>query len=264
MGRVPTLGQWLEPWLETIAARKVARSTLDSYQSKVTSAIVPGLGGHRLDRLQPEHVERLYAAQAARGLAPATVLQYHRILSRALTVAVQRGKVARNVYTLVDTPSLVHHEVEPLTGAEACRILPAAEGTWNDARWSVALALGLRQGEALGLTWGDVDLDAGTVRVRQALSGTRGSTAAAPSTTARTPVGVSVAATVRSGTAADSRSCRRSRGRGGARSPRPASSSTRCCPTAASSYGSGSRWDGCGSTPTSSSLSATQGARPRP
>ncbi len=44
----------------------------------------------------------------------------------------------------------------------------AAQGR-NAARWSVAFALGLRQGEALGLPWSAVDLDAGTLTVRQAL-----------------------------------------------------------------------------------------------
>ena len=33
----------------------------------------------------------------------------------------------------------------------------------------MALAVGLRQGEALGLHWKDVDLDAGTLRVRHSL-----------------------------------------------------------------------------------------------
>lgn len=37
----------------------------------------------------------------------------------------------------------------------------------NGARWVVALAFGLRQGEALGLKWSDVDLDNGTLRVRR-------------------------------------------------------------------------------------------------
>ncbi len=105
----------------------------------------------------------------AAGLAPATVLQAHRVLSRALKVAVQRGRVGRNVCTLVDSPTLARTEVEPLTPREARQVLQVAARTRNGTRWSVALALGLRQGEALGLPWDAVDLDAGTMRVRQAL-----------------------------------------------------------------------------------------------
>ncbi len=77
--------------------------------------LVPGLGHHRLDRLQPEHVEKLLD----QGAAPASVLQTHRVLSRALQLAMQRGKVARNNCKLVDARRVERVEVQPLTGGEA-------------------------------------------------------------------------------------------------------------------------------------------------
>lgn len=46
-------------------------------------------------------------------------------------------------------------------------LLEVAGQRRNSARWAVALALGLRQGEVLGLKWEDVDLDRGTLRVRR-------------------------------------------------------------------------------------------------
>src|SRR3954451_10261509 len=168
-GRAPTVGEWLDHWLVTIAARKVRPSTLVRYRQLVVNQLVPGVGHHRLDRLQPEHVEKLYGDLQDGGLSPASVVQAHRVLSRALKVAMQRGKVARNVCTLVDAPSVHREEVRPLSGQDARRVLEAAAGRRNAARWSVALALGLRQGEALGLAWDAVDLDAGTLTVRQAL-----------------------------------------------------------------------------------------------
>ncbi|WP_199583999.1 tyrosine-type recombinase/integrase [Blastococcus sp. TF02A-30] len=168
-GRAPTVGQWLEHWLDTIAARKVRPSTLVRYRQLVANQLVPGIGHHRLDRLQPEHVEKLYSDLQDGGLSPASVLQAHRVLSRALKVAMQRDRVARNVCALVDPPSVERDEVRPLSGQDARRVLEAARGRRNAARWSVALALGLRQGEALGLTWDTVNLDAGTLTVRQAL-----------------------------------------------------------------------------------------------
>ena len=96
------------------------------------------------------------------------------MLSRALKVAVQRGRIARNVCMLVDAPAVTRTEVMPLTADEARAVLVAATNSRNAARWSVALALGLRQGEALGLRWRDVDLDDGALSVRQALQRQRG------------------------------------------------------------------------------------------
>lgn len=103
------------------------------------------------------------------GLSPTTALRHHRVISRALKVALQRGRIARNVATLVDAPTARHEASEPLTNSEARRLLEAARGLPHGGRWSVALALGLRQGEALGLLWDAIDLDAATLTVRWAL-----------------------------------------------------------------------------------------------
>ena len=130
----------METWLTTIAPRRIRRSTLETtYAPKVRNRIIPGLGKHRLDRLTPEHIERFYTRLEAEGLAPATVLQIHRILSRALKVAMQRGYVTRNVATLVDAPSASQDEIEPLTLGEALRIIRLAATQRNGTRWSVAL-----------------------------------------------------------------------------------------------------------------------------
>ncbi|HEX2903441.1 MAG TPA: site-specific integrase [Jatrophihabitans sp.] len=179
-----TVAEWLTHWLEHIAPARVRPSTLHAYETYINGRIIPALGQHRLDRLLPEHVEKFYRDCTRPGIRidpqtgrrieqkpmqPASILHCHRILSRALKVAMQRERVGRNVCTLVDAPRVVRAEVEPLTNDEARKVLHAAKADRNAARWSVALALGLRQGEALGLQWKDVDLDAGTVRIRRAL-----------------------------------------------------------------------------------------------
>ncbi|MGZ4553934.1 MAG: site-specific integrase [Mycobacteriaceae bacterium] len=157
-GKAPTVEAWLRHWVNVIAARRVRPSTLERYRGIIRRQVGPALGHHRLDRLQPEHVEQLYADLESQGLAPATILQVHRVLSRALKVAMQRGKVPRNVCSLVDAPSGSRREIDPFGAEEARAVLGAAAGQRNAARWSVALALGLRQGEALGLRWSDVTL----------------------------------------------------------------------------------------------------------
>jgi integrase len=169
-GRPQTVGDWLDHWLDNIAARKVRARTLESYRSIVRLHLRPGIGHHRLDRLQPEHLERLYGKLLDKGLSPATVLRVHRVLSRALRVASQRGKVARNVATLVDPPTAKRPATAlPLSADEARRVMAAALNHRNAARWTVALAVGLRQSEALGLRWADVDLEQSTLSVRRGL-----------------------------------------------------------------------------------------------
>src|SRR4051795_7910068 len=171
----PTVGAWLEHWLTTIVPRRVRQRTVESYESSVRKHLMPAIGRHRLDRLRPEHLDQLYTTLLDAGYSPATVLRDHRILSRALTVAMQRGHIARNVATLVDPPRQEPSGIAtPLALDEARAVIVAASGVRNSARWTVALALGLRQSEALALQWKDVDLLAGTLTVRRSIHRVRG------------------------------------------------------------------------------------------
>lgn len=165
-GRSLTVAAWFEIWLTTIAPRTVAQSTLDTtYEPKVRHWIIPYLGKHRLDRLQPEHLDAFYIKLAAEGLKPNTIVQIHRIISRALKIAWKRGKVTQNVASLVDAPVGDETDIEPLSREDARRILATSATRRNGTRWSVALALGIRQSEAIGLRWSFIDLDAGTIEV---------------------------------------------------------------------------------------------------
>jgi integrase len=103
------------------------------------------------------------------GRRPATAHQAHRTVRAALNEAVRRGHLRRNPAVLAKPPRLPEWEVEPLTLDEVRRLLAAAAKQRNSARWAIALALGLRQGEALGLKWSDVDLAAGRLVVRRSL-----------------------------------------------------------------------------------------------
>src|SRR3954451_7923925 len=171
----PTVAAWLEHWLTTIVPRRVRQRTVESYESSVRRHLIPGIGRHRLDRLRPEHLDQLYTALLDAGYSPATVLRDHRILSRALTVAMQRGHIARNVATLVDPPRQEQSDIATALDVEEARaVVAAAMGTRNAARWTVALALGLRQSEALALQWKDIDLLANTLTVRRSIHRVRG------------------------------------------------------------------------------------------
>jgi integrase len=162
-----TVGGWLEHWLENIARPAIRHTSWDAYRIAVRKHLVPAVGGQRLDRLTPEHLERLYRRMIEGGLSPGTAHQVHRTARTALGEAVRRNYVQRNVAALAKGPRVEPKMIEPYTLDEVQLILAAARRERNGARWAVALALGLRQGEALGLRWADLDLGQGLLRVRE-------------------------------------------------------------------------------------------------
>ncbi|WP_424861657.1 tyrosine-type recombinase/integrase [Streptomyces sp. MMS24-I29] len=159
-GRKPTVAQWMTTYLETIASLKLKPRSLDDYWSKTRNDIIPGVGQHRLDKLAPEHLERMYADMLREGHAPSHVLKVHRILSRALKIAHRRRLITENVATLVDPPTVDETEANPFTKEEAKAFLEAAAKRPTFMRWIVGVGMGFRQGETLGLRWPYVDLEA--------------------------------------------------------------------------------------------------------
>jgi integrase len=111
----------------------------------------------------------MLTAIQAKGLSARTAKYAHAVLRRALGQAERWGMVTRNVATLVEPPRAVRPEVRALAPDEVRALLDAAKGDRFEAILTVAIAVGLRRGEALGLKWSDLDLDAAVLRVQRAL-----------------------------------------------------------------------------------------------
>ncbi|WP_327253654.1 tyrosine-type recombinase/integrase [Streptomyces sp. NBC_01244] len=168
-GKLWTVEKWLWHWVENIAKEVVSENTYDGYEVAVRVHLVPGIGRHRIDRLEPEHLESLYRRMKAKGSKPATAHQAHRTARTALGEAVRRGHAAKNAAALAKPPRVeeAEDEIEPYSVEEIQSLLIEVNKRRNSARWMLALALGLRQGETLGLRWADVDLENEYLKLRR-------------------------------------------------------------------------------------------------
>lgn len=174
-----TLSAYLASWLAS-HERTVRPSTAASYRSHVTLHIDPLLGGIQLHRLRPSDVDRLVARLVAKGMRPSSVARVVATLRIALGRAVRRRLIPDNPAARAPLPRAEHRLVEPMTDAQADRIVEALAGDPKaepptDDHWllpivRVMLGTGLRVGEACGLDWGDAhegtDDDPGYVVVR--------------------------------------------------------------------------------------------------
>ncbi|MDI3424259.1 tyrosine-type recombinase/integrase [Streptomyces luteolus] len=166
-GQTWTVATWLTHWVENIAAPNVGENTIDGYRVAVYHHLIPGLGAHRLEKLEPEHMERFYRKMQAGGSAAGTAHQAHRTVNTALNEAVRRRHLTLNPASIAKAPKVEEEEVEPYSLEEIQHLLLEAAKHRDHARWVIALALGLRQGEVLGLKWEDVDFEEGVLFVRR-------------------------------------------------------------------------------------------------
>ncbi|MCP3425997.1 site-specific integrase [Rothia sp. AR01] len=171
-----TLTAWLEHWLADIAKPRLRERTWLSYRGYLRKWVITQPAGTvPLEKLAPTDIDRIHTAMRAPrdgrpGCSETTVNLVHRILSKALSDAEKRGMIGANPAKKASVPRPATFEPVVLTPAQARELVGAAEhdDVWGPS-WIVALALGLRQGERLGLCWDDVDLAAGTLRIRREL-----------------------------------------------------------------------------------------------
>lgn len=169
-----TVGRFLDDWLQSSVRPSRRPSTYAGYENLVRNHIRPFLGHVRLSRLTPQQVEKMQASMIASGSAPRTAQYARSVLRAALGRAVAWGYVGRNVAALASPPTVRRKEISPLTPEQVQTFLRGVQGDRLEALYVTAFTLGLRQGELLGLSWDDVNLSTGTVRVRKALTRAKG------------------------------------------------------------------------------------------
>ena len=166
-----TTGEVISRWRDTVLpSLDLAPPTVESY-TWALNRVEAALGTVRLATLTPEHVEATFARWASEGTSRSSLIKIRSVLNRVLSYAERRGLAARNIAELVELPA-VARRAEPgraLTVDQAKSLLSAAHGHRLEALFVTMLMLGLRPGEALGLSWHDVDLDHGIVHVRRSL-----------------------------------------------------------------------------------------------
>ena len=164
-----TLSQFLEKWLDDISRPAVRPKTYLFYRDHIRLHIEPALGKKRLEKLTPADVQRFVNDRLQSGLSPQSIRHIISTLRAALNVAVKWQLVYRNVAALVSLPRIQKQEMKFFTPDDAKTFLGSIKGHRLEALFIMALTLGLRRGELLGLHWSDVDLDAATLRVNYGL-----------------------------------------------------------------------------------------------
>lgn len=192
-----TVAQWLNYWLEDVVKPARKPSTYVGYEVAVRLYLVPQLGKVKLTSLKtadvrgmlnrirqqcqccaqgwdadrPEAKRRCCAVGKCCQRFPNPARAHHvfRTLRAALGVAVAEEVLTRNVASFAKPTRPRRHRFQTWSVAEATTFLTATRDHRLYALFAVAIALGMRRGEALGLRWSDVDLVNGTMTMAMQL-----------------------------------------------------------------------------------------------
>ncbi|MFJ4315811.1 tyrosine-type recombinase/integrase [Streptomyces lavendulae] len=163
--RSARLSEWLPHWLEEFVKPERKKTTYAKYETHIRLYLVPHIGSKRLENLGVADVRRMLAAVTAKASA-ATAKESHRVLRSAVSAACREELISRNVVQLVPAPRVQVRELKPWDLDQTVAFLEAARRDPLYAAFVLAVALGLRRGEILGLRWSDIDLDRRTLTVR--------------------------------------------------------------------------------------------------
>jgi len=171
-----TVAEYLHIWLSGKHALKP--KTVASYSDLSNNYLIPHLGHIRLLELQAHHLDRMYAAitigKRGRPLSPSTIRRIHAVLRSALNSAVKRRLIANNPADYVELAPENPQRPKPWSTAQCVAFLTAAAGDRLVDLYQLMLLSGMRRGEAIGLRWVDVDLDARCLFIVQQITEVRG------------------------------------------------------------------------------------------
>ena len=168
-----TVGEWMDIWSKQYLGG-VKESTVAAYNATIRTHIKPGIGAIRLDALDTHLVQSFYnglrePTKDRDAVSPKTVKNVHGILHKALQQAVANGYIRFNPTNSCILPRVEKKELQPLDEAETKLFLDAVKGHRFELLFTFTLFSGLREGEALGLTWDRVDFMRGTILVSKQL-----------------------------------------------------------------------------------------------
>lgn len=175
-----TVGDYLQTeWLPTIRNRDLKPSTYNSYESLVRLYIVPALGMDRLQDLGPGRINQFYAQLGENGrlrgggpLAKKTIRNIHVTLRKSMADAVRWNLIPRNPCEYADPPKVrgaSKRQMQTWTPDELRTFLQNMSDDRLYPAFFLAASTGLRRGEVLGVRWRDIDLENGSLSVRQSL-----------------------------------------------------------------------------------------------
>jgi integrase len=160
-----TVGLWVRQWLDEYKKGSVAETTWLTYDTIFRTHIVPSLGKHQIQQLQPRHIQKMIGK--LKGYSKSIIVQSIVILKGSLKQAVLERYIPSNPALSVVLPRFTEKKTEAIPRDDLIRLIRVAQKHSLYPALMLLLATGIRRGELLGLKWSNVDFENSSVTISQ-------------------------------------------------------------------------------------------------
>ena len=170
----PVLSDYARNYIDSReASGAIERTTAANYRASM-KLVLRHLRDTKINAIRAGMVQKMDEKLLADGLAPDTVSKAHRFLKQLLDQAESEGLLPRNPITrAVRPPKRQHREPSSLSQEERRRLFSILDGM-EDTPLTLAIRLGISDGlrneEAIGLRWENVDFEHGIIKIREAIT----------------------------------------------------------------------------------------------
>lgn len=171
--KIKTVKQYGESVFMPAKAVTISENARNAYQGNLDRWVYPALGELKLPEVTSAEVSALLLSMQAAGKSQATCIKVYTVLKSLFKMAYMADLIDRNPMDKVERPKPRKDELkkpaeaESYTAGELKYILDCLQN--EPLKWQAFMSLlidtGLRRGEACGLKWEYVDLDAGRITV---------------------------------------------------------------------------------------------------
>ena len=162
-----TLNELFESYMET---KELRNKTRNNYLSLWNNRVKNSLGQMKIIQIKPSHIKKFYSKLSREGLSHSTIKAYHCMILPSLAMAVDDNIIRKNpAEGTLENYGAPPKEKKALTLSQQNKLLQFVENS-NVYRihlpmMQIMFGACLRVGEAIGLTWADVDLENRSIHI---------------------------------------------------------------------------------------------------
>ncbi len=167
-----SLNAWYETWLNEYKIPNIKETSVHTYKQMYSCYIRPTLGGKHLSQIKPVHIQKMYNELLENGLSAKSISNIQGMLYDIFETACRNDLIIKNPCKGVARPKAEQPDRRVLSVEEQHTLvsyLKKDKFKPYEPLITTLLGTGMRIGEALGLTWNDIDFKNEQISINRTL-----------------------------------------------------------------------------------------------